>query len=85
MNQEILEKKCTNCQEVKLLELFFNSNIGKYGKTSKCKNCLKEQNSLYSKNYYQRNKEKLLKRQKEYNKNNKEKIKDYHKKYYNKD
>lgn len=78
-------KTCTGCNETKTLNLFHNSTIGKYGRTSKCKECIKEQNKVYSKNYYQRNKNKLLEKQKEYNKNNKEKIREYHKKYYGKD
>ena len=77
-------KTCTGCNQLKHLDLFFNSNIGKKGRTSKCKKCLKEINSNYSKNYYQKNKKRLLEKQKNYNNNNKEKIKDYHKKYYGK-
>lgn len=76
-------KTCTYCNQEKNLDNFNNSNNGKYGKTSRCKVCIKSINKTYSKNYYQRNKYKLLTKQKEYNNVNKEKIKEYHKKYYN--
>ena len=78
-------KICTACQVEKNLELFFNSSIGKLGKTSKCKDCIKLQNKDYSKNYYQKNKKRLLEKQKQYNKDNSEHIKQYHKRYYKKD
>jgi len=81
---ETTHKICTGCQVEKELFLFFNSSIGKYGKTSKCKECIKQQNKEYSKNYYQKNKKRLLEKQKLYNKDNSEHIKEYHKKYYGK-
>ncbi|MFD7162757.1 endonuclease domain-containing protein [Streptomyces violascens] len=34
-----IAKSCTGCGEVKSLDLFANSRTGKYGKTSKCKEC----------------------------------------------
>jgi len=77
-------KKCTGCKEEKELNLFFNSSIGRFGKTSKCKECIKIQNKEYSKKYYQNNKKRLLEKQKQYNKDNSEHIKEYHKKYYGK-
>lgn len=36
----------------------------------------------YTKKYYEKNKEKILKQQKKYKEKNKEKIKEYRKKYY---
>lgn len=36
------EKKCTICNEVKVLELYDLSKIGKYGRRSWCKACCKE-------------------------------------------
>jgi hypothetical protein len=42
---------------------------------------VKESHSKYMKEYYKKNKEKLLKKQSEYYENNKEKIRNYMKKY----
>lgn len=89
MNEQQLEdatpvvKKCTYCQLDKNLDNFNNSTNGKYGKTSRCKECIKTINKDYSRTYYQRNKSKLLQKQKQYNETNKDRIKEYHKKYYN--
>jgi hypothetical protein len=72
-------KKCTRCSIEKSLDEFDNNKTTKDGKASACKTCLKE----YKKEYYLKNKTKILKNVKNYSDSNKEKIKDYQKKYFN--
>jgi len=67
-----MEKKCTKCGEVKSLDEFYNTKLGKNGKNARCKYCVK----LYAKI----NKEHIKKRQQEYRKINLEKRKEYYKK-----
>jgi hypothetical protein len=53
----------------------------KYNKDYYAREDIKESHAKYMKDYYQRNKEKLLKKQSEYYIDNKEKIKNYMKVY----
>lgn len=53
----------------------------KYNKDYYAREDIKESHAKYMKDYYQRNKEKLLKKQSEYYVDNKEKIKNYMKVY----
>jgi len=86
-----MEKKCTKCGEVKSLDKFYNHKIGKNGKDSRCRTCVKdyreankEKSKQYKKEYYKKNKEKFSQHAKEYYKKKKEKIllqsKEYNKK-----
>ena len=88
-----MEKKCTKCGEVKSLDEFTNFKKGKHGKAYQCKSCFKdyfkkykqdnkEKNNKHQKEYYKKNKEKILLQKKEYNKKNKEKNNKYNKEYY---
>lgn len=72
---------CTKCGTLKRFEKFNKQKTGKYGVTSKCKEC----QNKYKRTYYQNNKE----YKKKYYENNKDKIKEYYqnnkneiKKYY---
>lgn len=49
-----MRKTCTTCQVEKDLDLFANEKGGKYGRSSKCKECKKE----YARQYRERNPEK---------------------------
>lgn len=62
-------KVCSKCGEEKLLEEFHKHKMGKYGRASRCKLCIKQ--------YQQDNKEEIIK----YNKANKEKRAEYQKQY----
>ena len=72
-------KKCTRCGVEKPLGEFDNNKTTKDGKSSGCKSCLKEA----KKEYYLKNKTKILNAVKNYSDSNKEKIKDYRKNYFN--
>ena len=58
-------KKCSNCGELKPFSEFSKDKCSKDGLQSNCKKCRKE--------YYENNKEKILKQKKDYYENNKEK------------
>ena len=66
-------KVCTKCgRELPLSDFWVDSR--RYdGKTVQCKECCKER----KKEYYQKNKEKIIERSKEYYQNNKERRKEY--------
>lgn len=75
-------KICTTCKEIKLIEEFYKSKLGKNGYHSKCKPCEKLRAIKYYNNnlnkikqYYQENKEWLLINRNEYNHKNKEMLK----------
>jgi 5-methylcytosine-specific restriction endonuclease McrA len=72
-------KQCTRCNEVKNIDQFHKSKTGKYGLSSYCKEC----SNKYQKEYYNNNKNRLLKYQKEYYNNNKNRIAKYIKEYTN--
>jgi hypothetical protein len=71
-------KICTKCLVEKDLSEFKYQKDTKDKLTYYCKFCLNN----YIKDYYQKNKEKILIQCKEYQEKNKEKIKEYHKKWY---
>lgn len=72
-------RKCSNCQKIKLLSQYYKNKHEESGYSYECKSCkdLKEKNKrkenpgkyklLYSK-YYENNKEKIIKRKKDYEK-----------------
>ena len=71
-------KTCSKCNITKELKEF-NKHSGCYlGYNSKCKECI----SIYKKDNYIKNKEKILKRVKNYSSNNKDNISKKFKKYY---
>ncbi len=65
----ITEKKCTHCNEIKLIEEFYIRKT-KNCYTEMCKSCKKKESSLYRKE----NKEKINLYRKEYRKNNSESL-----------
>ena len=71
-------KKCTKCYEEKNLTMFYKEKSCPDGRSSKCKKCFKE--------YYEKNREHIIKVQQQYYEKNKEKIseygRDYSKNYY---
>lgn len=75
-----MKKTCSNCGEAKELTEFHNKKSGKYGVASACRVCA----SLYMKEHYQNNKDKIVEYKKDYYQNNKEKllekVKEYHRK-----
>lgn len=81
-------KLCTKCGELKLFDKFSKKKDKKYGISSQCKNCIKENNKRdKDKNkkrrseYNQKNRDKINLKRRMYRENNKEKIKEYDKKY----
>ena len=84
-----MQKRCTKCGEEKPLEMFSKNKKGKYGGSSRCKECDKEyrQENIkkakeYQQKYYNENKEIFLEKANAYRKENKDKINEYGKKYY---
>jgi hypothetical protein len=86
-------KKCTKCLLEKNYVDFYKDKQKKDGLYSSCKECqnnyylenkniINKRSSLYSKNWYKENKEKILNYQKEKRKEKKEVILIYQKKYY---
>lgn len=82
-------KKCSKCGEWKPISEFSKDKCSKDGLHSRCKMCKKEyyENNKekilkQKKEYYENNKEKILEQQKEYRENNKEKINKQQKEYY---
>ena len=77
---ENISKRCTKCEEEKLLESFRIRKDGKFGRTSQCRDCL----NVYGKQYSQR--QEVKKRKKiqgqEWKKNNSERYKLRNKRYY---
>lgn len=75
-------KKCSKCGEVKTKECFAIRKIGdKSYLRSSCKKCVSLYRKGYDKNYYIKNREKILQKSKKYLSSNKEKIKIYNKSY----
>ena len=66
----LVSKECSKCHEIKSVSEFNKDNKSIDGLKSKCKQCDKQ--------YYQNNKENILKQQKQYNKDNKKKRKQYY-------
>ena len=84
-----MNKKCTKCEEVKLLVCFNNDKYSKDGKASTCKQCKaqhrKDNPDLYAKyrkKWYDSNKEYVHTEKKKYRAENKGKIKEESKDYY---
>ena len=71
-------KRCNKCGEAKPLEGFYKNKRVKSGRTSVCVACHRKD----GKEYYEKNRELLIKRSIEYAKNNKEKVKNYHAEHY---
>ena len=75
----IPEKKvCKGCNEEKELTEFYKQKGGKYGRMGRCIEC----KVVYSKKYYQENKEKVRAATKKYHQENLEELKEKGKKYY---
>lgn len=92
VNDEIIKKRCSGCEEMMELEHFSNSHAGLGGTVSKCRPCIVEYNKKYSekkpeydKRYYEENR-KGTKAKKEsdkrYYEKNKGKIIESRKRYY---
>lgn len=73
-------KKCVNCQKElpATIEFFHKKSDGKYGLTTKCKEC----RAIQMREYYVKNREHILKGAREYKKINKEKIREKYYLYY---
>ena len=67
---KLVSKECSCCHKVKPVSEFNKDNRAIDGLKSKCKQCNKQ--------YYQNNRENILKQQKQYNKDNKKKRKQYY-------
>lgn len=85
------EKQCSKCKEIKPIESFCKKKDGKGGINSICKKCISRYCKLYLKNnsekvseyqkrYYKNNKEKVLERERERRDDNPEYLKEYYKK-----
>lgn len=63
-----MKKTCTNCKDNKLLTDFYKRSMVPDGRCSECKECSKRRNKNVHRNYYSKNKEKLLVDHREYGK-----------------
>jgi uncharacterized low-complexity protein len=78
-----VRKICTKCGEEKCLSEFNKQKTGKYGVQSKCRSCQKEyrkENSEKLREYYIKNRDKIIARSTERNMG--ESVKEYRKEYY---
>ena len=69
-------KKCSKCKEERSFSKFHKNKFNKDGYQYQCKDCKKSYNSRYSeykKQYYLKNKDRILKKNRQYYENNKEK------------
>lgn len=64
------QKQCSSCKKIKPFLEFAKNKNRKFGLGSDCKECRKQ----YSKKYYEKNKEKIMKKSREYVKKNYEKL-----------
>lgn len=71
-------KTCTKCGEEKPLDEYYKHKRGKGGRTSKCKQCVSEQNARY----YRENRETIIERAHEYRNDNRDRILEKQAKYY---
>lgn len=62
-----MKKICTNCKQNKLLTDFYKRNNVPDGRCSECKVCSKQRNKQNFRNYYIKNKEKILEKNNKYN------------------
>jgi hypothetical protein len=81
-------KTCSRCDEEKSLDEFSRDKRGKYGRDCRCKLCMrkyrqdnKEKMAARFKQYYQKNRKKIIERSKRYRQDNKEKRAAYLKQY----
>lgn len=89
-------KYCPRCGEIKDSSEFYTNKCQPSGLSSYCKDCTRararklysdgkikphKQSSEYYKQYYEKNKEKIMRTKSLYQKDNKEKVKEWHKKY----
>jgi hypothetical protein len=70
-------KQCSKCNEYKPLSEYHNHKGCSFGKNSVCKKCVIEDAT----NWYQKNREKVIQREKEYAEKNREKTRAYKTKY----
>ena len=80
MNNKVISKICTGCGEDKPLEDYGKETKGKYGRASKCKQCIKTRDSKY----YDKNSEKVKTRRVERYHEDVSKSRAYEKGRYNK-
>lgn len=73
MSQKITTKKCNVCNECKEFNKFSIKKNGKFGIAARCKSCDKD----YNKNYYLKNKEKIIKNVNAWSIKNKDKKRNY--------
>ena len=71
---------CFTCKEEfpATTEYFHRHHAKKYGLSTRCKECTNK----YNQEYYQNNKEEILKQQRKYNQTNKERMREYNKEHY---
>lgn len=75
-------KTCTKCGIDKPVNEFSMDSHGKFGRKGRCKECIKQYDTIHSKLYYKKNRHKLLEQSKSYYANNKEERVAYSKQYY---
>jgi len=76
MKENLASKRCTQCLNDKSLDMFYNHKGSKDGKTEKCAECSRRN----KRDYYNKNKENVLKRNNVYRQNNM--IDDFYSVYY---
>jgi Fe-S-cluster-containing hydrogenase component 2 len=83
IEKEVSLKRCMGCDGL-LPEDNFTMSKKRKSLSNKCNNCKKVKSKEYCKRYYEKNRVKILEKQKEYNKNNEDQCKKYLKEYYQK-
>ena len=73
-------KACNTCRIIKQLIEFHKKQTSHDGHKSQCKTCC----SNYKKEYYEKNKDSIIKNNKQYKENNKDKMNNWEKEYYQK-
>lgn len=96
-NETVCERECTSCKQLLSLDYFAKSSKGRYGRRSKCKQCVKtvyaesrrktnekrkDAISTYNKQYKAQNREALAEYDRNYRSKRKEVISAYNKRYY---
>ena len=74
-------KECSKCKVVKSFDEFHKDKLRKDERQSVCKGCRKQYQKNYQPQYYEDNRERVIRRIKQYTQDNKERISEWNKQY----
>ena len=83
-NKSLFEQgliKCNVCKEIKPLDEFHEDKLSKDGRQSGCKGCRKQYQKNYQPQYYEDNRERVIRRNKQYRQDNKERLSEWKRQY----